>query len=792
MKDIRPFSFPLIWGLFFCLVHGNAFAQGQGTVVDSQTRQILVGANVRIEGTNTGTTTDAQGAFSLAVETNQRIAISHTGYLTRIVSGEFLQKERVIAMTPIAVQLEDVVVTARRSAQHLEKVPQKIDVISRTDLDRTVADDLTDALKKQTAIDIIQYPGLLSGVGIRGFRPQFSGLNQRSLLLIDGRHAGASNLATIDLNNIERIEVMKGPGSALYGAQAMGGVVNIISRKSTYLPRIDLAASYGSFGTFGASLSAGGPIGNGFDFDLGINLSDQNKDYRIGKGNVFQGMVGSDEAVVTYADGTTATKTERGDGEIRPNTKFSKNQGRLRLGYQIDEIWRLDSSVSRFIARNVETPGDIFYGAERAGRKNAENLSGDVQFAGLVGNHALQFKTYASEEVSESYNLRGIPFISFTRRNTWYGAQIQDAFALGSHLLTLGADWSSSNTEGKSWSAADTPRAPFSPNYGIHTQALFIEGSFNFLNEHLTTTAGGRLDRITFDGKQTPLLTSFNPGEETFTTFNPSAGFKYRIESSGLHVHSTIGRAFVTPDAFNVAGFSETGTGTGNVAITEGNADLDPENSITLDLGAGLTRPDMGLDIDITFFRTRVNDRITRQTTNPVGQVTASGDTIASRTTFVNANRSNMHGIEWKVSYDLGARRNYAYTFRFFANATHTLKAEDVTVTPATGAEMRRDIHNVANTSLSWGAEYDDGHFFNTRLTGRYVGNRKDTDWTDAKRPEVQYPAFMVADLVSSFKIGERYTVSLYLNNLTDENYYEKRGYNLPGRSARMQYAVRF
>ena len=259
MKDIRPFSFPLIWGLFFCLVHGNAFAQGQGTVVDSQTRQILVGANVRIEGTNTGTTTDAQGAFSLAVETNQRIAISHTGYLTRIVSGEFLQKERVIAMTPIAVQLEDVVVTARRSAQHLEKVPQKIDVISRTDLDRTVADDLTDALKKQTAIDIIQYPGLLSGVGIRGFRPQFSGLNQRSLLLIDGRHAGASNLATIDLNNIERIEVMKGPGSALYGAQAMGGVVNIISRKSTYLPRIDLAASYGSFGTFGASLSAGAP-----------------------------------------------------------------------------------------------------------------------------------------------------------------------------------------------------------------------------------------------------------------------------------------------------------------------------------------------------------------------------------------------------------------------------------------------------------------------------------------------------------------------------------------------------
>ncbi len=76
----------------------------------------------------------------------------------------------------------------------------------------TPSADLTDIVRKTAAVDVIQYPNLSSGIGIRGFRPQFSGLNQRTLLLIDGRPAGATNLSQINLNGIERIEVLKGAG----------------------------------------------------------------------------------------------------------------------------------------------------------------------------------------------------------------------------------------------------------------------------------------------------------------------------------------------------------------------------------------------------------------------------------------------------------------------------------------------------------------------------------------------------------------------------------------------------
>ena len=92
---------------------------------------------------------------------------------------------------------------------------------------------LTDLLKKNAGVDVIQYNGTLSGIGIRGFRPQVSGINKRYLLLIDGRPSGVTNLATLLLDNVERVEVLKGAASAVYGSSAMGGVVNVISRQSS-------------------------------------------------------------------------------------------------------------------------------------------------------------------------------------------------------------------------------------------------------------------------------------------------------------------------------------------------------------------------------------------------------------------------------------------------------------------------------------------------------------------------------------------------------------------------------
>ena len=139
----------------------------------------------------------------------------------------------------------------------MPETPQKIEVVDATDIERTVAADLTDVLKKNAGVDVVQYSGALSGIGIRGFRPQFSGINKRSLLLIDGRPSGVTNLATLLLDSVERIEVLKGAASSVYGSSAMGGVVNVITRQSR--GKIAGTARVGG-GSFGAT-DFGGRIG---------------------------------------------------------------------------------------------------------------------------------------------------------------------------------------------------------------------------------------------------------------------------------------------------------------------------------------------------------------------------------------------------------------------------------------------------------------------------------------------------------------------------------------------------
>ena len=129
--------------------------------------------------------------------------------------------------------MDDVVVTATRSEENIKNIPVKVEVIDSQTVELTIGGTITEQLKKNSSIGVIEYPGALAGIGIRGFRPEFSGITKHSLVLINGRPAGATNLATILSCNIERIEVLKGPASSLYGGEAMGGVVNIITKKHT-------------------------------------------------------------------------------------------------------------------------------------------------------------------------------------------------------------------------------------------------------------------------------------------------------------------------------------------------------------------------------------------------------------------------------------------------------------------------------------------------------------------------------------------------------------------------------
>ncbi len=168
-------------------------------------------------------------------------------------------------------ELPLIVITASRTGVSEDRVIAPITVIDREELDRSLAPDVAELLRFQGGIEVARNggPGQVTSVFIRGAE------SDHTLVLIDGvrLNSGTSGLAAIqnlspDL--IERIEIVKGPRSSLYGSEAVGGVINIITRGAQDATRLRAEAGGGRYGTRYAS---GGTGVSGDRFSGGLNVS---------------------------------------------------------------------------------------------------------------------------------------------------------------------------------------------------------------------------------------------------------------------------------------------------------------------------------------------------------------------------------------------------------------------------------------------------------------------------------------------------------------------------------------
>ncbi|MBX5481405.1 MAG: TonB-dependent receptor [Myxococcaceae bacterium] len=137
-------------------------------------------------------------------------------------------------------------VTGTRTERYAEDVVVPTEVITRRDIERSGAKDLAELLETQPGLDFEYGNFTFGGVGLR-----LQGMNpEQVMVLVDGqritgRIRGLIDLSRIPVRSIERIEIIKGPGSALYGADAMGGVVNIITRSRSRPQEASITALYG-------------------------------------------------------------------------------------------------------------------------------------------------------------------------------------------------------------------------------------------------------------------------------------------------------------------------------------------------------------------------------------------------------------------------------------------------------------------------------------------------------------------------------------------------------------------
>jgi vitamin B12 transporter len=162
------------------------------------------------------------------------------------------------AEPPDAV-LPEIVATASRWEEPLERVPQDMTIITRADIEKKGVPFVADLLRLQSDIQVIQNggPGTHATLNMRG-----GGSNQ-VLVLVDGiklnsPSTGSADLSGLLTSDVERIEIIKGPQSTLYGSEAMAGVVNIITKKGAGKLKGDLSVEGGSFSTAKSAGSVSG------------------------------------------------------------------------------------------------------------------------------------------------------------------------------------------------------------------------------------------------------------------------------------------------------------------------------------------------------------------------------------------------------------------------------------------------------------------------------------------------------------------------------------------------------
>jgi len=229
------------YSTFILLIISTLLAQNTtitGKVVDASNDAPLIGANVILEGTPQGAATDSDGRYTIKQVKNgdYTIMVSYMGF--KILKKELTVTNKTsividLKLDPEAIQMETYVVTASRRRERVEDAPAAISVISKAQIRRESNTNLGDYLKGTKGIDFTQSGIDSYNMTARGFNSSFS---SRLLTLTDGRMANvpslrltAYNVIPVSFEDVEQIEVVLGPASALYGPNAHSGVLNIVT-----------------------------------------------------------------------------------------------------------------------------------------------------------------------------------------------------------------------------------------------------------------------------------------------------------------------------------------------------------------------------------------------------------------------------------------------------------------------------------------------------------------------------------------------------------------------------------
>ena len=594
------------------LVQG-ALAQGgriSGTVTDDESGQPLVGANIVVRGTLVGTATDREGLFRLRPlhAGTYVIAVSMVGYKTRVESvtvREESDQELRVQLHSVPIETDQIVVTASRREQSSLEVPASVSTVSATQIAERMNVTLDDALRYVPGVNMLQ-----DQINIRGSTGYSRGVGSRVLLLLDGLpfitgDTGEINWETIPTGEIERIEVVKGAGSALYGSSALGGVINVITKDMPDHPELRFRLYSGMYNR---------PIYPEWDwseklrFNSGVTVG-----YADAVGQSFKYLLSVTRSV---------------DDSYRENDAYHRWSVFTKMKYDLSQNKNI-TVVFNWLARKH---GNFFWWKSL----REATIPADVQRNGQVissrGNVSVAYKEFISDRLY--YTVKGMFFGNFWKDDSSgrinnvsnsrvFQGEVQATYDPGNgNILTFGL---AGNADGVYSNLFGNHRG-----YGL---AGYVQDEVS-LGPSLKITAGAR-----YDIQKASIL-------PTAARLSPKLGAVYTI-SPGTALRASLGAGFRYPSIGEL--YISSSTNVSQLLILP-NINLRAERSLTYEIGLAHRVHD-NVMLDVALFSNDFNDlieplvKLKKIKLNPSDTVEVDRAVVE----FDNVTRARIQGAEINV-----------------------------------------------------------------------------------------------------------------------------------------------
>lgn len=625
----------------------------------------------------------------------------------------------------VAIALPPIVVEAAAGfEQSVEDAPASVTVIGREELEKGAFSSLTDALRGVQGVTVTGVSAE-KDIQIRGLPGQYT------LILIDGKRqgtresrpngsAGWEQSLIPPLAAVERIEIIRGPMSALHGADAMGGVINIVTRKTPpewtgtvsaegVIPGNDVDG-----GDRQGSFYAAGPI-----IRDRLSLAAWGRRYQRDEANEIDGALGAEESdlgarfTLIPAEGH---ELRLGGGFTRleqsasPNNTLAAGEPRTR---QVNTRAHWDA---RWLADWELFETDLSFQQEWGEKRNWTEGAGGAMV-----------KSDRSPEIMNAV-LDGTASFEFT--------------ALGPHRMVLGGQYSRAELTDQNPGRATTADETFAVSQG----AVFAEDEWS-ITDDLALTTGLRLTSHEVYGEH----------------LSPRAYAVWHA-TGALTVKGGVSTGFRAPDIRQLTdGYYYTTQRGAGVIVS--NPDLQPEKTLSYEFGGLWTSGDWQLGA--TAFRTEFSDKI--ESANSGGTIVVDGTTY-NRWEYYNVSSALLQGIEltagWEPLESLSLRASYTYTKSEQESGTY--KGLPLARTPEHQASLRADWTTPIEGLTAWGAATIRGPEVNA---GARIGTNGTPAAYNASGAAIayEYDGYTTVDLGITWAAHENATVKAAVYNIADQ-----------------------